>query len=382
MDMWHLRLKRAPILRCDIRLPQACGSASTWAARRSKASRLPTTGRERLRRRIAAPRGDYASTLAAVAGLVRDIERRARRARHGRHRHSRARSRRRPGCIKNSNSTWLNGRPLADDLSRLLDRPIRFANDANCFALSEATDGAAAGADVVFGVIVGTGTGGGVVDRSAGAGRRERDWRRVGAQPAAGRARRRVARAAVLLRPERLHRDVPVGPGAGARLRRRAAARSVTAQEIAARAAAGEPLADRGARPVRGADGARARQRHQPARSGRHRARRRAVEHRSPLRARAAALGAAHLLGPRRHAPRPREARRLERRPRRGVAVGTTSNRATKNRWAFRTENEATPRFSLRLIVSASRPARARRRRRRPGARAPLAPAGTAARAS
>ena len=67
------------------------------------------------------------------------------------------------GLIKNSNSTWLNGQALAEDLSRLLDRPVRFANDANCFALSEATDGAAAGARVVFGVIIGTGTGGGVV---------------------------------------------------------------------------------------------------------------------------------------------------------------------------------------------------------------------------
>jgi fructokinase len=67
------------------------------------------------------------------------------------------------GLIKNANSTWLIGRPLADDLPRLLDRPVRFANDANCFALSEAVDGAAAGADVVFGVIAGTGIGGGVV---------------------------------------------------------------------------------------------------------------------------------------------------------------------------------------------------------------------------
>jgi fructokinase len=119
-------------------------------------------GRERVRRRIVSPRGDYRNTLDAVAGLVREIERQidatgtvgvgipgtispA------------------TGVIKNSNSTWLNGKPLADDLSSLLDRPIRFANDANCFALSEATDGAAAGAHVVFGVIVGTGTGGGVV---------------------------------------------------------------------------------------------------------------------------------------------------------------------------------------------------------------------------
>src|SRR5881394_1126282 len=119
-------------------------------------------GCERLRRRIVAPRGDYANTLIAVSGLVREIEQTA--GATGMDgvgipgTISPA-----TGVIKNSNSTWLNGRSLAEDLSRLLDRPIRFANDANCFALSEATDGAAAGADVVFGVIVGTGTGGGVV---------------------------------------------------------------------------------------------------------------------------------------------------------------------------------------------------------------------------
>src|SRR5207302_5532192 len=67
------------------------------------------------------------------------------------------------GLVKNANSTWLIGRALADDLPRILDRPVRFANDANCFALSEATDGAAAGAAVVFGVILGTGVGGGIV---------------------------------------------------------------------------------------------------------------------------------------------------------------------------------------------------------------------------
>jgi fructokinase len=67
------------------------------------------------------------------------------------------------GLIKNANSTWLIGHPLAEDLARALSRPVRLANDANCFALSEATDGAAAGAAVVFGVIIGTGTGGGLV---------------------------------------------------------------------------------------------------------------------------------------------------------------------------------------------------------------------------
>lgn len=69
------------------------------------------------------------------------------------------------GLVKNANSTWLNGQPLQHDLATALHRDIRMQNDANCFALSEATDGAAAGADVVFGVIMGTGVGGGIVVR-------------------------------------------------------------------------------------------------------------------------------------------------------------------------------------------------------------------------
>jgi fructokinase len=65
--------------------------------------------------------------------------------------------------IKNANTTYLNGKPLRQDLEKILARPVRLANDANCFALSEASDGAAAGAGTVFGVIAGTGVGGGVV---------------------------------------------------------------------------------------------------------------------------------------------------------------------------------------------------------------------------
>jgi fructokinase len=67
------------------------------------------------------------------------------------------------GLVKNANSTWLNGQPLQRDLSAALNREVRVQNDANCFALSEASDGAAAGAPVVFGVIMGTGVGGGVI---------------------------------------------------------------------------------------------------------------------------------------------------------------------------------------------------------------------------
>jgi fructokinase len=119
-------------------------------------------GAELVRRRIAAPRGDYARTLDAIAGLVRDIEREAgTRGTVGVGIPGMISPA--TGVVKNANSTWLNGRPLAADLPRLLDREVRFANDANCFALSEATDGAAAGASVVFGVIAGTGVGGGIV---------------------------------------------------------------------------------------------------------------------------------------------------------------------------------------------------------------------------
>src|SRR5687768_7841623 len=71
------------------------------------------------------------------------------------------------GRVKNANSTWLIGRPLADDLSARLAREVRIANDANCFAMSEAADGAGAGAEVVFGVILGTGTGAGIVVRGS-----------------------------------------------------------------------------------------------------------------------------------------------------------------------------------------------------------------------
>src|SRR5262249_7665424 len=67
------------------------------------------------------------------------------------------------GLVKNANSTWLIGRPLGRDLAAALAREVRLANDANCFALSEASDGAAAGCSTVFGVILGTGVGGGVV---------------------------------------------------------------------------------------------------------------------------------------------------------------------------------------------------------------------------
>ena len=125
---------------------------------------LDPQGGEVARGRVATPREDYAGTLSTVAGLVAELEQRAGAA---------------PGqasvgiampgalslttgLIKNSNSTWLIGKPFDRDMAAALGRPVRLENDANCLAVSEATDGAGAGAHVVFAVILGTGVGGGI----------------------------------------------------------------------------------------------------------------------------------------------------------------------------------------------------------------------------
>lgn len=124
---------------------------------------LDDAGREVFRRRVPTPRGDYRRTLSAIAALVRDAEKAAgARGLPVGVGHPGALSAK-TGLMKNCNSTCLNGRPLDKDLERILKRPVRMANDADCFALSEARDGAARGAAVVFGVILGTGVGGGVV---------------------------------------------------------------------------------------------------------------------------------------------------------------------------------------------------------------------------
>lgn len=117
---------------------------------------------ELLRRRVPTPRGDYPATLTAVADLVKDAEKQLGQSGTVGIGIPGAESRV-TGLIKNANSTWLIGRSLRRDLEALLGREVRLANDANCFALSEAVDGAAAGAAVVFGVILGTGVGGGIV---------------------------------------------------------------------------------------------------------------------------------------------------------------------------------------------------------------------------
>lgn len=119
-------------------------------------------GEELLRLRVASPRDDYDATLAAIASVVAALEQKT-----GMRGSVGLGIPGAPspatGLIKNANSTWLNGTPLQRDIEAALGRPVRLANDANCFALSEAVDGAAAGAEVVFGVILGTGCGGGIV---------------------------------------------------------------------------------------------------------------------------------------------------------------------------------------------------------------------------
>lgn len=122
---------------------------------------LDDSGRESFRKRIPTTRFDYEKTIHAIVDLVGSLESRADfkpipvgigtpgALSHGR--------------LKNSNSTWLIGKPLQQDLEARLDRRVPLANDADCFALSEATDGAGAGAYSVFGAILGTGVGGGIV---------------------------------------------------------------------------------------------------------------------------------------------------------------------------------------------------------------------------
>jgi fructokinase len=128
---------------------------------------LDEAGAEIARLRILTPQHDYPATVKAIVEVVHYLERRVKSLLGDRQ----------PasvgvgipgtvvvatGLVKNANSTWLNGQPLERDLAAVLGRPVRCANDANCLAVSEATDGAAVGAGVVFGVILGTGCGGGV----------------------------------------------------------------------------------------------------------------------------------------------------------------------------------------------------------------------------
>ena len=195
------------------------------------------------RERVATPREDYDGTIAAIAALVARGED--------------AVDARCPvglaipgaisaatGRIKNANSTWLNGRAFQEDVTRVLARDIRMANDANCLAVSEATDGAAAGAAVVFAAILGTGTGGGVWAHGrvvAGANGIGGEW---GHNP--------------LPQPTDDERPGPAcycgrrgcietflsGPGLAADYARRSGAEGVTGEDVARRAEAGDAAAE------------------------------------------------------------------------------------------------------------------------------------------
>jgi fructokinase len=145
-----------PIKRAGFRIGVDLGGTKIAAAAIDDAGIIAAS------RRVATPAGDYNATIAAIAALVAALESEI--------------GTRAPvgigipgtivagtGLVKNANSTWLIGRPLARNVEAALGREVRFANDANCFALSEAIDGAAAGFGTVFGVILGTGVGGGIV---------------------------------------------------------------------------------------------------------------------------------------------------------------------------------------------------------------------------
>jgi len=123
---------------------------------------IDATGQVIARQRVPTPKNDYAGTVNAIVGVVHHLEQRI----------SCIPSVgigipgtvvRSTGLVKNANSVWLNGHPLEFDISAALGRPVRCANDANCFAISEAHDGSASGYSVVFGVIIGTGCGGALV---------------------------------------------------------------------------------------------------------------------------------------------------------------------------------------------------------------------------
>lgn len=126
---------------------------------------LDDQSRELFRTRVPTVRDDYAATLESIAGLVAQAERAANVSSLPVGVGIPGSVSRKTGLVKNANSTWLNGRPLKADLSRRLDRDVKVTNDANCLAVSEATDGAAAGYELVFAGILGTGCGAGLAWR-------------------------------------------------------------------------------------------------------------------------------------------------------------------------------------------------------------------------
>ena len=275
--------------------------------------------RELLRRRVPVPRDDYAGTVAAVRDLVAAIEREVGTTGTVGIGIPGAISAV-TGLIKNANSTWLIGQPLDRDLERALERPVRLMNDANCFALSEATDGAALGAHTVFGVILGTGTGAGIVvngrvlegrHRIAGEwGHNPLPWPEDGERPGPACYCGRAGCIETFLS----------GPGLSATYAA-IAGRHADAVEIARLAESGDPGADSALGDLREPARAGAGEYHQCGRSGRHRAGRRPVEHRPAVHSGPAAAEGFRFFRFGRYTDRGRTPRRFQRSAWRGVVV-------------------------------------------------------------
>lgn len=193
--------------------------------------------------RIATPRHDYAATIAALVGVVARAE-----AAVGQSCTVGVGIPGAPspttGLVKNANSIWLNGRPFGRDLEAALERTVALANDANCLAVSEATDGAAAGEDVVFGAILGTGTGGGLVVHGraiTGPNAIAGEW---GHNPLPWPDPEEQPGPACFCGQSGCIETFLSGPGLAADYRRRGGG-TITGEEIVERASAGEPLAAR-----------------------------------------------------------------------------------------------------------------------------------------
>jgi fructokinase len=275
-------------------------------------------GTELLRRRVSTPRDDYAATITAVRDLVASIERELGATCTVGMGIPGALSTL-TGLVKNANSTWLIGHPLDRDLERMLARPVRVTNDANCFALSEAVDGAARGARTVFGAILGTGIGGGVVvdgrvlegrHRIAGEwGHNPLPWPQDGERPGPACYCGRKGCIETFLS----------GPGLSATYSA-ITGRRAEAAAIATLADAGDPGAN-DALAVYETTRAGTREYHQRARSGHHRPRRRRVQHIPAVRPGAAAAEAVRFFGFSRYTNGSRPPWRFERCTRRGVVV-------------------------------------------------------------
>ena len=271
---------------------------------------LDESGAELFRRRSDAPNGAYPDALRALADAVLAAERDAGASCSVGIGTPGAVSEN-TGVLKNAYASVLNGKPLKPDLERLLGREVRFANDANCFALSEAADGAAAGANVVFGVILGTGVGGGTVVGGralAGAnaiagewGHNALPWIRSDELPGPRCGCGKEGHIEAFLSGPGLARDLKLASGS-----------ALEPAQIIARAGSGDAACE--ALLV-------ARERDQPDRPRRHRGRRRDIECGAPVPQRAEAVGALRLLGLGRDAAGESQARRRKRRARRGAPV-------------------------------------------------------------